>query len=62
MSISLLNNGFYAMLLTDSGVCGRGGVSVGQPISSESDKFIISDPTGNLIEFKYYLDFANSVG
>ena len=29
---------------------------------NESGKFVISDPAGNLIEFKYYQDFADTVG
>jgi len=30
--------------------------------SDESGKFIIKDPCGNILEFKYYLSFSKTVG
>jgi len=30
--------------------------------TNESGKFLIKDPAGNLLEFKYYLDFGETVG
>jgi extradiol dioxygenase family protein len=30
--------------------------------TNDSGKFLINDPAGNLLEFKYYLNFSESVG
>jgi extradiol dioxygenase family protein len=35
---------------------------VGKSNEAESGKFAIRDPAGNLLEFKYYEDFASTVG